>query len=177
MRELSVYYCPKCGRYAYYQLIRNTVCPNCNEKMTFLDMNYQDFMHLSHEERDNLLIQEILTHSHSISNRILAADRAHNKRQIIATLNTRIQELEDENRQLNATIEWMHETIWELLRRNRAQESSKNTMATGTSESCQETATPEFHQEPAAPEPQQEAAATQSPEPGSQTSEPPDRNP
>lgn len=119
MRELSVYYCPKCGRYAYYQLVRNAVCPNCNEKMVFLDMDYQSFMHLNREERDNLLIQEILSHSGSISNRILAADRAHNKRQLVATLNARIQELEEENHQLNSTIEWMHQTIWELLRRNR----------------------------------------------------------
>lgn len=119
MRELSVYYCPKCGRYAYYQLVRNAVCPNCNEKMTFLDMDYRAFMHLSHEERDKLLIQEILSHSPSISNRILAADRAYNNRQMIAALSTRIQELETDNRKLNETIEWMHQTIWDLLRRNK----------------------------------------------------------
>lgn len=119
MRELSVYYCPKCGRYAYYQLVRNAVCPNCNEKMIFLDMDYRAFMQLSHEERDKLLIQEILSHSTSISNRILAADRAYNNRQMIATLSTRIQELEADNRQLNETIEWMHQTIWELLHRNK----------------------------------------------------------
>ncbi len=119
MRELSVYYCSKCGRYAYYQLVRNAVCPNCDEKMTQLDMDYQAFMHLSHEERDKLLTQEILAHSTSISNRILAADRAHNKRQLVATLNTRIQKLEDENHQLTSTIDWMHQTIWELLNRNK----------------------------------------------------------
>ncbi len=115
MRELSVYYCPKCGRYAFYQLVRNAVCPICDEKMAFLDMDYQSFMHLSHEERDKLLIQEILTHSTSISNRILAADRAHNERRLIATLNSRIQDLENENQRLNTTIEWMHQTIWELM--------------------------------------------------------------
>lgn len=125
MRELSVYYCPKCGRYAYYQLVRNAVCPNCNEKMVFLDMDYQSFMHLNREERDDLLIQEILSHSDSISNRILAADRAHNKRQLVATLNARIQELELENQQLNSTVEWMHQTIWELLRRSRELEHPK----------------------------------------------------
>lgn len=115
MRELSVYYCPKCGRYAYYQLVRNTTCPNCREKMALLDMDYQEFMKLDREARDKLLIQEILSHSTSITNRILAADRAHNHRQLIAALHTRVQELEAENQQLNSTIDWMHQTIWDLL--------------------------------------------------------------
>jgi len=122
MRELSVYYCPRCGRYAYYQLVRNTICPNCNEKMSLLDMDYQDFMKLDPEARDKLLIQEILSHSTSITNRILASERAHNHRQLIAALQTRVQELETENQQLNSTIDWMHQTIWDLLNGKKALE-------------------------------------------------------
>lgn len=120
MRELSVYYCPRCGRYAYYQLIRNAVCPNCNVKMTWLDMHYQDFMNLNLEERDNLLIQEILTHDSSITNRMLASARAHNKRALVAELCSRITELEDENTKLNETVNWMHQTIWDLLSKNKS---------------------------------------------------------
>ena len=29
MRELAVFYCPKCGHYAYYQTSRHPQCPKC----------------------------------------------------------------------------------------------------------------------------------------------------
>ncbi|MGN0159643.1 MAG: hypothetical protein ACI39W_11030 [Brotaphodocola sp.] len=119
MRELSVYYCPQCGRYAYYQLVKNAVCPNCEIKMIWLDMRYQDFMNLGLEERDSLIIQRILDRHTSITGRIVAADRAHNYRAAIGSLSARIQELEAENLQLNETINWMHQTIWELLRKTK----------------------------------------------------------
>lgn len=122
MRELSVYYCPRCGRYGYYQLTRNAHCPTCNIEMQLLNMRYQDFMRLNPEERDALLIQKILAQDPSISNRIAAAGRAHNHRKVIASLHTRIRDLESENRRLNETVEWMHQTIWDLLARNKALE-------------------------------------------------------
>lgn len=119
MRELSVYYCPKCGRYGYYQLVRNAVCPNCDVKMRWLDMRYQEFMHLNLVERDELIIHEIITHDSSVTNRMITAARSSNNRQLIASLNTRIQELEAENKELDETVEWMHKTIWELLEKNK----------------------------------------------------------
>ena len=122
MRELSVYYCPKCGRYGYYQLTKNTTCPNCDVKMLWLDMRYQDFMDLGLEERDSLIIHRILDRHTSITGRIIAADRAHNYRAAIASLSSRIQELEAETRQLNETIDWMHQTIWDLLGKNKSLE-------------------------------------------------------
>ena len=122
MRELSVYYCPRCGRYGYYQLVKNAVCPSCNLPMRWLDMPYQNFMRMNLETRDSLISNDILIRDSSILNRISAADRAHNKRQIIASLNTRIHELEAENIQLSDTIDWMHQTIWDLLARNKALE-------------------------------------------------------
>lgn len=122
MRELSVYYCPKCGRYGYYQLIKNTICPNCDVKMIWLDMRYQDFMDLDLEERDSLIIQQLMDRHTSITGRIIRADRAHNYRASIAALSARIQELESENRQLNETLQWMHQTIWDLLKKNKALE-------------------------------------------------------
>lgn len=122
MRELSVYFCPKCGRYGYYQLVKNTTCPNCNVKMIWLDMRYQDFMDLGLEERDSLIIQKVMERHTSITGRILDADRSHNYRALIASLSSHIQELEAENRQLNETIEWMHQTIWDLLKKNKSLE-------------------------------------------------------
>lgn len=119
MRELSVYYCPRCGHYGYFQLVRNAVCPSCNVKMELLEMHYQDFINLSLEERDSLLIHDIIARSPSVTNRIAAAGRAHNSRKLIAAMNAQIKELESANKQLNDTVEWMHQAIWELLARNK----------------------------------------------------------
>lgn len=115
MRELAVYYCMKCGRYGYYQLVRNAVCANCNVKMTQLDMPYIKFIHLDRQQRDELLSNLILANSKSITARIIQGDRLHNNRKAIAQLQDKLHELEAENKKLNETIEWMHKTIWDLL--------------------------------------------------------------
>lgn len=115
MRELAVYFCMKCGRYGYYQLVRNAVCANCDIKMTQLDMPYIKFIHLDRQQRDELLSNLILANSKSITDRIIQGDRLHNNRRIIAQLQNRLQELEAENKKLNETIDWMHQTIWDLL--------------------------------------------------------------
>ena len=88
MRELAVYYCPKCGYYGYFHLEQNAICPNCLRKLDCLDLPYPDFVNLSLEARDALLIQKILSHDPSVSNRILTADRAHSYRKTIATLHS-----------------------------------------------------------------------------------------
>lgn len=119
MRELSVYYCPKCGRYGYYQLQRNAVCSKCKINMTTLTMAYQDFMDLSCEERDNLLAQLIVASSSPYVQRLLAPHKINNNREIIARMGEHIAELEAENEKLNRTIEWMHQTIWEMVRKNK----------------------------------------------------------
>ncbi len=117
-QELSVYYCSKCGRYGYYQLIRNAVCHSCNMKMTLLNINFLEFLRLSPEERDNLLIHELLSGEYA-SAHIANSESAYNRLKIIAAMNAQIQELTAANRQLNKTIDWMHQTIWELLSKNR----------------------------------------------------------
>lgn len=122
MRELEVYYCPKCGRYGYYQLVKNAICPTCNVKLQLLDMPYRAFTQMSRESRDSLICNDILIRDSSILNRISAADREHNKRKIIAGLHSQIKDLEAENERLNETVEWMHQTIWDLLARNKALE-------------------------------------------------------
>ncbi len=117
MRELSVYYCIKCGYYAYYQLPKNAVCPKCNQKMKLLDLSYQDFMDLNCEERDTLLSQEILRNCPSVVTRITKPHKAFNHRETIALLSARVNELEAENQKLNETVTWMHQTIWDMIRR------------------------------------------------------------
>lgn len=119
MRELSVYCCPKCGYYGYYQLQKNAVCPKCSVGMNALSIHYQDFMNLSCEERDELLSQYIISSSSPYVQRILAPHRANNNREIIARMGERITQLETENEKLNKTVEWMHQTIWDLLRKNK----------------------------------------------------------
>lgn len=131
MRELSVYYCPKCGYYGYYQLQRNAMCPKCRVDMVPLSISYQDFMDLSCEARDELLSTHIITSSSPYVRRLLAPHKANNNREIIARMGDRITELEIENEKLNKTIEWMHQTIWELVRKNKGivpddKENSKN---------------------------------------------------
>ncbi|MDO5416776.1 MAG: hypothetical protein Q4F29_06215 [Lachnospiraceae bacterium] len=115
MRELSVYYCTRCGYYAYYQLPKNAVCPRCSIKMHLLDMPYQHFMDLDCKERDLLLSQEILKNC-SIVTRITAGHKEANQRETIAHLSAKIQELEAENQKLNETVAWMHQTIWDMVK-------------------------------------------------------------
>ncbi|WP_124065186.1 hypothetical protein [Clostridium sp. E02] len=119
MRELSVYYCTRCGYYGYYQLERNAVCPKCKVNMISLSMNYQAFMDLSCEERDELLSSHIIASSSPYVKRLLTPHKVNNNREIIARMGDRITELEIENEKLNKTIEWMHQTIWELVRKNK----------------------------------------------------------
>lgn len=119
MRELSVYYCTRCGYYGYYQLERNAVCPKCKVNMISLSINYQAFMDLSCEERDELLSSHIIASSSPYVKRLLTPHKVNNNREIIARMGDRITELEIENEKLNKTIEWMHQTIWELVRKNK----------------------------------------------------------
>lgn len=119
MRELSVYYCPKCGHYGYYQLPRNAVCPKCNVDMVLLSITYQDFMDLTCEERDDFLAGQIIESSSPYVRRLVAPHKACNNREIIARMSDHIRELESENKKLNETVEWMHQTIWDLVRKNR----------------------------------------------------------
>ncbi len=122
MRELSVYYCPKCGRYGYYQLLRNAVCSTCNIPMNLLDIRYPDFLHLNREERDRLLLQKMLTNTPSLSSYLLSSLRSRATVEAAALQEPRLQELETENHQLNHTVQWMHQTIWTLLQKNKTLE-------------------------------------------------------
>lgn len=62
MRELAVFYCPKCGYYAYYQTSRHPQCPRCfyPDEMHMVRMHYREFMDMGCKERDDYLALEIL---------------------------------------------------------------------------------------------------------------------
>ena len=62
MRELAVFYCPKCGYYAYYQTSRHPQCPRCchPDVMHMARMYYKEFMDMGCRERDDYLAQEIM---------------------------------------------------------------------------------------------------------------------
>ncbi|MDO4267739.1 MAG: hypothetical protein Q4C73_04630 [Eubacteriales bacterium] len=114
MSELSVYYCPRCGRFGYFQSARHAFCTACGRSMKPLKMRCPDFVRLSPPERDDLLIREILQNSSIAESPLLSSGAAGHCR-LIAAMHTRILELETENRQLSGTVDWMHQTIWELL--------------------------------------------------------------
>lgn len=119
MRELSVYYCPQCGRYGYYQLVRNAVCHVCDRKMSVLDIRYPEFMRLNLQERQQLLVDRLIHEDPDMPGRILSLLQASGEQEAAAALNPRLRELEKENQELNDTVRWMHQTIWDLLRKNR----------------------------------------------------------
>lgn len=123
MRELSVYFCSKCGYYGYYQLQRNAVCPRCNIDMVSLSVTYRDFTDLSCQARDELLSTYVIASSAPYVRKLLEPHKNNNNREIIARMGSRITELEIENEKLNKTIEWMHATIWDLIRKSKIEET------------------------------------------------------
>lgn len=119
MRELAVFYCPDCGHYAYYQTSRHPACPKCGDggnAMCMLKMYYTEFMKMTCEERDNFLAMEMLKRNPSIMARITAPHKRFNSRETIAELCNVIMDLDAENKVLNDTVDWMHDTIWEMLK-------------------------------------------------------------
>ncbi len=119
MRELSVYYCPVCGHYAYFQLPKNAVCHKCQIQMSLLDMRYQDFMDLDHDARDKLITHKIVEAAPTLVERICAPDKIYNHRELIGRLSMECSRLEKENKELNNTVDWMHKTIWDQLHQIR----------------------------------------------------------
>lgn len=140
MSDLLVCYCKRCGYYAYFQLLKNAVCPKCDISLNVLTMTYQDFMNLDYPARDKLLTEKILNSYHTYCEKISKGNHLYNNRQTIALLTNQISDLQDANNELstanseltklntelteeNATLEhdvhWMHDMIWDLVRKNR----------------------------------------------------------
>lgn len=120
MRELSVYYCDKCGYYAYFQLPKNAVCHTCNHTMTPLAMNHRDFTNLDYEARDELISIKMIESAPTLAKRITAPEKLYHQRKLVGALTQHIIELEKEIQTLNETVEWMHTTIWAELRKKQA---------------------------------------------------------
>ena len=125
MRELSVYYCPRCGFYAFHCLSKNAICPKCTEEMKLLDMRWQEFMDLDCIMRDELLSGRIIS-DHPLASRLAKPHRENNLRQFVASLAAAIEELDEEikrlereNKKEKETVEWMHQMIWDLVRERR----------------------------------------------------------
>lgn len=119
MREIAVYYCTRCGYYAYYQSSVNAQCPKCIVPMNILRIKYRDFIELGYQERDELLSSEIIKHHPSILERISVEQKQYSQREIVAHLSNRVEELEIENKKMNETVTWMHQTIWDLIKKER----------------------------------------------------------
>ena len=120
MKKLSVYYCEKCGQYSYFQMQKKAVCLPCKRPMQLLKIAYQEFIDLNLEERDELLSQEIIKAGPSYIQSLLSREQAFNSRKTIGYLTNELNRLEADNQQLNSTVEWMHDTIWDLLRKTKA---------------------------------------------------------
>lgn len=130
MRELNVYYCPKCGRYAYHHIPKNAVCPTCSISMTLLNVNYQSFMDMDYGMRDHLIADQIIGDiipKSSVVQRIAANAQISCVRIDTAQLCAALKQLEEENqelqrknKELEETNQWMHDLIWDLEKRLRA---------------------------------------------------------
>lgn len=120
MRELSVYYCNKCGFYAYFQLPKNAVCCHCDIPLTRLDMNHRDFTNLSYEARDRLITLKMIEEAPTLTGRITAPEKLYRQRKLVGALKQQIMELEEENSRLNETVVWMHAAIWDGMRKREA---------------------------------------------------------
>lgn len=127
MRELTVYYCSKCGRYGFYQVSKNAIYPVCKTPMTVFPMSYQNFMDMDYNMRDQLISDQIagnVTPQTSVVQRLTEQSKTSNSRSAIAKLKARNEELEYENldlhqknAELEKTIDWMHDMIWDLTRK------------------------------------------------------------
>ena len=127
MRELTVYYCSKCGRYGFYQVSKNAISPVCKTPMTVFPMSYQNFMDMDYNMRDQLISDQIagnVTPQTSVVQRLTEQSKTSNSRSAIAKLKARNEELEYENldlhqknAELEKTIDWMHDMIWDLTRK------------------------------------------------------------
>ena len=121
MKDLSVYYCPGCGRYTFSQPSEVADCSICNLSMVLLT-RYSDFRTLTKEERDRLLLQNMIAGNPSISSRFLDYMRSCSASKADAPQDPYLHKLETENKELNDTVQWMHKTIWDLLHKNKALE-------------------------------------------------------
>ncbi|MDO4295256.1 MAG: hypothetical protein Q4D90_03740 [bacterium] len=129
MRGLQVYFCPKCGYYRYYQLVKNAVCPKCDIKMRPLLIDYTKFMDMDCDMRDAFIGKEMLRYARPLTETITEPHKQYNNREEIGKLMAQIQQLETENQKLTQTVAWMHETIWQMLKEKKGLTTSSQEAA------------------------------------------------
>lgn len=145
MFELTVYYCPSCGYYGYYVALQNAVCPYCMLAMKALSTPCKDFMQLEYHSRDRMIAEQLSKESAHLasSSRHPAegGEQCDEGRQTAPKLGERCElllnnyqelsllfnQLRMENDELlskyqtsEATVQWMHDMIWDLARKLRA---------------------------------------------------------
>ena len=114
--------------------------------MSMARIHYTEFMHMSCQERDEYLSQAILASNPSLLERLIAPHKKYNSRAVIAEMSTVIMDLDTENKILNDTVNWMHDTIWQLLReKRRAEQAQSAPAAAAQSASSQAAASREPH--------------------------------
>lgn len=144
MCELTVYYCPKCAYYGYYVSLQNAVCPHCMLAMKALSVSYKDFMQLDYDAKKlkiaGAIGKEPSTPAPAAVKRVktgLKADRGAEHQAIAAPelclntllhsyqelsvlfnqLRTEQDELLKKYQESEATVQWMHDMIWDLTNR------------------------------------------------------------
>ena len=147
MRGLNVYCCPNCGHYGFFQLVANAVCPHCSIAMTPLPIPYQDFMDLDYPQRQILISRHMINAASHLDSKAKPANKAKalgqtkpsgqskslddakssstsskihpdiSKDSDKETLYQEVLALREKNEQLEQTVSWMHDLIWELTRR------------------------------------------------------------
>ena len=134
MRGLNVYCCPTCGHYGFFQLVANAVCPHCSIAMTPLPIPYQDFMDLDYPQRQILISRHMINAASSLDSKLMTdhsaapgktkssstSSKIHpdiSKDSDKETLYQEVLALREKNEQLEQTVSWMHDLIWELTRR------------------------------------------------------------
>ena len=120
MKNLAVFYCQECGYYAYFPEEPLPLCPKCSAPKPILQklgVSYSRFIRLDQRIQDYYISTALLDRAQKDST-ASAAD-SHDYPHAIASMQHHITDLENENKALNDTVTWMHDTIWQLMREQR----------------------------------------------------------
>lgn len=112
MRELSVYYCPKCGYYGYYQMPK-AACPRCSAGFRELPVPIGKFMELDCTDRDKIIACEIVNANPYISD-LAVPDTEFDSWKILKSMEARAREREEANEKLKDTVAWMQKMMEDL---------------------------------------------------------------
>ena len=116
MKNLAVFYCQECGYYAYFPEEPLPLCPKCSAPKPILQklgVSYSRFIRLDQRIQDYYISTALLDHIKKGDN------DSHDYPHAIASMQHHITDLENENKALNDTVTWMHDTIWQLMREQR----------------------------------------------------------